>query len=72
MKYWDGCEAALIGRGDRCGFEEVAVYDYQLLTQVFVDEGMGEEEAIEWIDFNILGAYIGPDTPIILFRDDND
>lgn len=68
MKYWDDCDAAYIGWGDRCGQEPVAVYDYELLVQVFVDRGMTDEEAREWIDFNILGAYIGRDTPLVLFR----
>ena len=67
MKYWDGCDAAFIGVGQRCGFDDVAIYDYDLLLDVFIAEGMTHEEAVEWVDFNLLGAYIGPDTPIIFF-----
>jgi len=29
---------------------------------------MDEEESIEWIDYNILGAWVGDDTPIILME----
>jgi len=30
-------------------------------------DGMTEEEAIEFIDFNIVGAYVGESTPIIMW-----
>ena len=67
MKTWDGCNEALIGTGSRCGSEDVAVYDYSKLITVFIEQGMTAEESIEWIEFNILGAYVGEDTPIIMF-----
>lgn len=68
MKQWDGCEDAIIGEGQRCGSEPVLVYDYDKLVKIFEKQGMRQDEAIEWVDFNILGAYIGEDTPIILFK----
>lgn len=47
-----------------------AVYDYQLLVQLFVErDGMTEEDAIEYIDFNILGAYVGERTPFLLIQE---
>lgn len=45
-----------------------AVYDYDLMIQYLIDEeGFTEEDAIEWIDYNTLGA-IPPgssDLPIV-------
>lgn len=67
MKKWDNCDEAIIGKGVRCGQEPVLVYDYNKLIKVFKKEGMSEEESMEWIDYNIIGAWIGDDTPIILF-----
>jgi hypothetical protein len=64
--FWDDCDAALVGIGGRCSQESVAVYDYRLLVQVFVDQGMDDEEAEEWISYNVEGAWVGPLTPIIL------
>lgn len=68
MKKWTGCDEAIVGLGHRCGCESVVVYDYDKLVDVFIQQGMEEEESIEWIDFNILGAWIGEDTPIVLME----
>ncbi len=68
MKKWTGCDEAIVGLGHRCGCESVVVYDYDKLVDVFIQQGMDEEESIEWIDFNILGAWIGEDTPIVLME----
>lgn len=64
---WDGCDEALVGMGYRCGKRMLAVYDYDLLVKVFVDQGMSEEEAGEWVEFNIVGAWVGENTPITLY-----
>ena len=68
MKKWSGCDEAIVGLGHRCGYDTVVVYDYDKLVDVFIQQGMEEEESIEWIDFNILGAWIGEDTPIVLME----
>ncbi|OXE36637.1 MAG: hypothetical protein CGW95_06605 [Phenylobacterium zucineum] len=31
-----------------------------------INEGWGYEEALEWYDFNIRSAYVGPNTPVYL------
>ena len=72
MKKWTGCDEAIVGLGHRCGCESVVVYDYDKLVDVFIQQGMDEEESIEWIDYNILGAWIGEDTPIILMENHNE
>jgi len=65
---WDGCDEACIGKARRCGMsEEVAVYDYYKLLAVFEEQGMTFEDAVEWIEFNLLGAWIGEQTPIIFY-----
>jgi hypothetical protein len=33
-------------------------------------DGMDDDEAREYIEFNIEGAYVGPDTPILVWRYD--
>ena len=68
MKKWSGCDEAIVGLGHRCGCDTVVVYDYDKLVDVFIQQGMDEEESIEWIDFNILGAWIGEDTPMVLME----
>lgn len=46
------------------------IYDAALIVDSLVKEGMPEEEALEYIEFNIEGGYVGPHTPILLWRSD--
>lgn len=65
---WDGCDKAIIGVGYRCGQHPMYVYDYPRLVEVFTDQGMTQDEAEEWVDFNIVGAWVGESTPIIMYN----
>ena len=41
------------------------VYDRNLMFDILVtDEGMEPDDAIEHLDFNVYGAYVGEKTPI--------
>jgi hypothetical protein len=64
---WDGCEAAIIGVASRCSDKTLFVYDYNKLVEVFIGQGMTEEEAIEWVDYNIANAWVGDGTPYIMY-----
>jgi hypothetical protein len=68
----DGADDAIIGYINRCGQPMVVIYDYQRLVEHFVSEGMSEDEATEWIEFNIIGAWIGEGTPGVLMRATNE
>lgn len=46
---------------------ERIVYDGKQITAILQGQGMSEEEAQEYIDFNIIGAYAGESTPIIMW-----
>ena len=47
------------------------VYPGEKLIENFIEnDGMSEEEALEWVEYNIEGAYWGPTTPIIVWSDD--
>ena len=60
----DGFEDAFVGIAERCGSQPVAVYDYEKAVQVMVQrDGATEEEAREYLDFNVLGGYVGEQTP---------
>lgn len=65
---WDGCDAAIVGIVERCGQPPLVCYDYELLVQCFVDEETDLEGATEWVDYNIVGAWVGDGTPVILHR----
>lgn len=67
MILYDGCDDAIIGVGSVHSKPLIAVYCYNKLVDVFVkQEDMTYEEAMEYIDFNIVGAYVGETTPLIM------
>ncbi|GGK82290.1 hypothetical protein Sme01_38310 [Sphaerisporangium melleum] len=63
----DGLEDALIGTAEGWfgnSHRVVALYDLSLCVRVLMSWGMDEEEADEYIGYNITGAYAGPSTPV--------
>ena len=49
----------------------VLVYDAEAIRTTLIErDGMDPDEAREYIEFNIEGAYMGPDTPILVWPDD--
>ena len=82
---FDGIDEAIIGVGEICGKQPVVVYDrikcIEILAQNFQhdsdDENYSQEnaldDALEWFEFNIAGAYVGENTPIFMdvFKKDN-
>ena len=67
--FWDDCDEAVVGIGERCSQPPVAIYDNGKLIDCFVRQGMTHEEAEEWVDFNIRCAWVCKRTPIILHRE---
>ena len=64
--YADGFEEALIGTGTRFNYE-VAIYSFAKCLDVLVTrDEMSYEDAEEYMYFNVLGAYVGENTPIFL------
>ena len=57
----DGFDDALIG----CtyGANVVAVYDIDKMIEILIEEGLDSDEAAEFLDFNVVGAYVGEKTP---------
>jgi hypothetical protein len=62
----DGFEEALIGVVDGACRQPVACYDFKLCVEILVRGGMSEEEAEEYLEFNVTGAYVGEMTPLFL------
>ena len=62
----DGFDEAFIGVGYHFN-KTLAVYDKQRCLQVLVDrDGMTHDEANEYFEFNVIGAYVGPLTPVFM------
>jgi len=61
----DGFDDALIGIS--AGMNPVAVYDHDLCVDILIKEGMTDEEAVEHMNFNVTGAYVGDKTPVFVY-----
>mgnify|MGYP003152277520 FL=1 len=61
----DGFDSALIGFVEGCGRTTVALYDRNKCIDILINrDGMDYEEAVEFFDFNVVGAYVGDNTPL--------
>lgn len=74
MIKYDGYDEAIIGPAfvwrDRSQFE-VLVYDAEEIRRILMErDGMTAEDAREFIEFNIEGGYLGPYTPVLVWKDD--
>jgi hypothetical protein len=59
---FDGLDYAIIGT-DQDG---LLVYDYNRMLEVFMSEqGMDLEEAVDWIDYNVMGVMGGKGFTVI-------
>lgn len=63
----DGFDEAIIGFSQRINEPLLAVYSYDKMVDVLIErDGLSYEDATEYIDFNVVGAWVGPQTPIIV------
>ena len=68
LAFADGHDDAIVGVADREGVT-VVVYDARLILDALrTRDGMDRDEAQEFFEFNIAGAWIGEQTPIFLRR----
>lgn len=66
---YDGFDEAFIGIGYSFN-KSFVCYSHKRMVGLLIRDGcMSSEEAHEYIDFNIGGSYIGPNTPIIVEDD---
>ena len=63
----DGFDEAIIGVSQRMNEPLLAVYSYDKMIDVLIErDGLDWEEATEYLDFNVIGAWVGEKTPIIV------
>jgi len=65
----DGFNDAIMGIVQRCGQDDVVLYDTdKVIEGLMKGDGMSYEEAVEYFEFNILGAWVGDGTPAFFSR----
>jgi len=64
----DGFEKGLIGI--TCGIEPRAVYDINKMITILMErDEMDYNEAVEFLEYNVIGAYVGEKTPVYIDMD---
>ena len=56
----DGFDDALIGIS-------AGMYDHDLCVDILMKGGMTDEDAVEHMNFNVTGAYVGDKTPVFVY-----
>ena len=62
MIFWDNLDKAIIGYDDK---QMRVIYSSTKIIEELMSQGMNDEEAIEWFEYNIDCSYVGKHTPII-------
>lgn len=66
----DGFEDCLIGVAERFGGLLTLAYDKDKILKKMMDrDGMTWEDAEEYFDYNIVGAWVGDKTPIFISKE---
>ena len=70
---FDGFEDALVGTCDRINQPTLAAYDYDKCIEILAKDMTTVDDdddpytmAVEYFDFNVIGAYIGESTPVCI------
>lgn len=64
----DGFEDAIIGHGFTPGKGMLLIYSFDQCVQILAKRnGMTVEDAIEYLEFNAVGAYCGETTPVFMY-----
>ena len=71
----DGFEDAFMGVVESFGTAPKACYNYDACIDILMgglreveDEVMTYDEAVEYMDFNVVGAYVGEHTPAFIMN----
>ena len=64
-----GYDDCIMGTVDRFGFDhEVYLYDVsKVISKLVSEDGMDEDEANEFFEFNMKGSWVGPGTPVYFY-----
>jgi hypothetical protein len=68
LMYMDGFADCIAGTVRRFGQAEIVCYHYEKVIAKLVGQGMTSDEAVEYHEFNQIGAWVGERTPCFLER----
>ena len=64
----EGLDDAIVGYSDG----GLLIYDYEKTVEHFVEDRMTREEAVEWVDFNVLGLQGNGEGFVMLYPIEED
>ena len=64
--YPEGFENCIVGVAEKFNGAPVAVLDIEKMLAKLEEQGMNHDEALEYFEYNILGAYVGEATPVYM------
>ena len=67
MLFADGFDEAIIGYIERAGIPSIACYDKYKCIDILARD-MTYEEALDYFYYNVVGSYVGENTPCFLTR----
>ena len=63
----DGFDDAIIGMCIQFGAEPLVAYNYEKCLEILVErDGITKTEAIDFMEFNVIGSYVGLNTPVFI------
>lgn len=68
LVWMDEYDECIAGVCERFGQDPILIYDKEKVLERLVADGMTPDEAIEFWEFNQIGAWVGDQTPCFLTR----
>ena len=62
----DGFDKCIIGVVERCGQPPIVCYDRQKVIDKLIEEGATYDDAVDFFEFNQIGAWMGESTPCFI------
>lgn len=63
----DGFDDAIMGMCIQFGAEPLVAYNYEKCLEILIErDGITRTEAIDFMEFNVMGAYVGLNTPVFI------
>jgi hypothetical protein len=65
----DGFDEAILGMCIQFGQEPVVAYNYNKCIEILKNrDDMSNDEAIEYMEYNVIGAYMGVNSPVFITK----
>ena len=65
--FYDDLDGAIIGVAERINLGPVVAYSIDKIIEILInDNNMSYEDVMEYFDYNIIGGWIGEETPVFI------